>query len=77
MDELLLGAFDHCGWHPANDLVSVNQDFVGYPIVLVEITTDVAEFCREHYHRAPHQYYDDPRPRAVGYVRRFEPPWSQ
>jgi len=42
--------FDHCGWHRANDLISVNQDFVGYPLVRVEVTPDLAEFCREHYH---------------------------
>jgi hypothetical protein len=62
-------AFDHCGWHPANDLVSVNQDFEGYPLVRVEIATDLAEFCRQHHHRLPHHYYDDPRPRARDYAR--------
>lgn len=68
-------AFDHSGWHPAKDVVSVNQDFVGYPLVRVEITADLAEFCREHHHRMPHQYYADPWLRALDYVRRFEPPW--
>lgn len=37
--------------------------------------TDLAEFCRRHYHRMPDRYYRDPRPRARDYVRRFDPPW--
>jgi hypothetical protein len=69
-------ALDHCGRHSTNDLVSVNQDFEGYPLVRVEIATDLAEFCRLHYCRLPHLYYDDPRPRARDYVRRFDPPWA-
>ncbi|MDQ6525993.1 MULTISPECIES: hypothetical protein [unclassified Nocardioides] len=68
-------AFDHSGWHPADALVGVNQDFAGHAIERVEITTDLATFCRQHRHRMPHQYHDDPRPRARDYVRRFEPPW--
>lgn len=68
-------AFDHCGWHRAVDLVGVNQDFAGRPLVRVEITTGLAEFCRQHDHRMPHQYHRDPRPRARDYVRRFDPPW--
>lgn len=57
-------AFDHCGWHRADDLVEVNEDFVGQPLVRLEITTDRAEFCHRHYHRMPHQYHRDPWPRA-------------
>lgn len=69
-------AFDHCGWHSSDALVRVNQDSVGYPLVRVEITSDLDSFCDQHYHRMPHQYHDDPRPRARAYVRRFDPPWS-
>jgi hypothetical protein len=68
-------AFDHCGWHRADDLVKVNEDFVGQPLVRLQITTDLAEFCHRHYHRMPHQYHRDPWPRARDYVRRFDPPW--
>lgn len=70
-------AFDHSGWHSADALVAANQDFVGYPLVRVDITTDLAGFCRQHYHRLPHEYHHDPRPRAREYVRRFDPPWSR
>lgn len=69
-------AFDHGGWHPTAELVRVNEEFVGHPLARVEITTDLADFCRRHDHRMPHQYHEDPRPRARAYVRRFDPPWS-
>ncbi|MGD9958878.1 hypothetical protein [Nocardioides sp.] len=69
-------AFDHSGWHSEEDLIRVNEDFVGYRLARVEIATNLAEFCLQHDHRMPDQYYDDPQPRARRYVHRFDPPWS-
>jgi hypothetical protein len=69
-------AFDHSGWHLADDLVSVNQEFLGEPLLRVDVGTELARFCAAHHHRMPDQYHADPRPRARAYVRRFPPPWS-
>ncbi|OYN98281.1 hypothetical protein CGZ95_13960 [Enemella evansiae] len=70
-------AFDHCGWHAANDLIRVNEEFEARPLVRVEVTIGLTEFCQDHHHRMPDQYHDDPRPRARNYVSRFRPPWMQ
>lgn len=68
-------AFDHSGWNPEPQLLGVNADFEGHPLVRVEVTAGLAEFCEQHYHRMPEQYWRDPMPRAFDYVCRFQPPW--
>ncbi|MEV0271274.1 hypothetical protein AB0H43_21055 [Hamadaea sp. NPDC050747] len=69
-------AFDSSGWHPEADLLKVNADFEGRPVRRVEVSVELAEFCRAHIHRMPHQYWQDPRPRASAYVSQFPPPWA-
>ncbi|WP_191837303.1 hypothetical protein [Catellatospora chokoriensis] len=69
-------AFDHSGWNPESQLFTVNQDFEGRPLDRVRITADLAAFCAEHHSRMPHQYWQDPLPRAHGYLRRYSPPWE-
>ena len=69
-------AFDHCGWHPEDALISVNEQFEGYSLERVGIGVELGRFCREQHHRLPHQFHADPMPRAREYVGRFEPPWS-
>lgn len=68
--------FDHCGWQREDALIAANERFEGYPLERVEITVELADFCHQHHHRMPHQYYADPVPRARDYVRWFEPPWT-
>ncbi|MEU1394761.1 hypothetical protein ABZ403_01635 [Micromonospora zamorensis] len=67
-------AFDHSGWNPEPQLLAVNADFEGHPLERVGITVDLAEFCTEHHHRMPDQFWRDPLPRARRYVCRFTPP---
>ncbi|TQJ23476.1 hypothetical protein FBZ33_3746 [Micromonospora sp. A202] len=69
-------AFDHSGWNPEPQLLAVNADFEGHPLDRVGITVDLAEFCAEHHHRMPDQFWRDPVPRARRYVGRFTPPWA-
>lgn len=68
-------AFDHAGWHPEPDLLAVNRAFERRPLERVEITVGLADFCEEHHHRMPDQYWQDPLPRARSYVARHVPPW--
>lgn len=68
-------AFDHSGWNPEPQLLAANADFEGHPLERVMITVDLAEFCAEHHHRMPDQYWRDPIPRAREYVGRYHPPW--
>ncbi|PYC66721.1 hypothetical protein C7C45_23880 [Micromonospora arborensis] len=70
-------AFDHSGWNPEPQLLAVNADFEGHPLERVRITVDLAQFCAEHHHRRPDQYWRDPLPRAREYVGRYHPPWTQ
>ncbi|GAA1478819.1 hypothetical protein GCM10009623_32650 [Nocardioides aestuarii] len=42
----------------------------------LEITATLSEFCAQHHHRMPGQYWRDPMSRARDYVARFRPPWS-
>ncbi|WP_412538061.1 hypothetical protein R8Z50_19595 [Longispora sp. K20-0274] len=69
-------AFDQSGWNPEPELLSVNADFEGRPVERTAITVSLDEFCERHQHRKPHQYWADPRPRALAYVTRFGPPWE-
>ncbi|RKN16598.1 hypothetical protein D7147_22840 [Micromonospora musae] len=69
-------AFDHSGWNPEPQLLAVNAAFEGRPLERVKITVDLAEFCAEHYHRRPDQYWRDPLPRARDYLSRYIPPWA-
>ncbi|MEU8157948.1 hypothetical protein AB0B94_30210 [Micromonospora sp. NPDC048986] len=68
-------AFDHSGWSPEPQLLAVNTDFEGQPLKRLKIAGSLAEFCEEHRHRMPNQYWRDPRPRARAYVGRYTPPW--
>lgn len=68
-------AFDHSGWNPEQELLAENAAFEGRALERVAVTTDLAEFCQEHWHRMPDQYWRDPRPRAREYVARHTPPW--
>ena len=69
-------AFDHSGWHREPQLFEVNQDFEGRALERVRITVDLPDFCAEHVHRMPHQYWHDPLPRARAYLARYSPPWE-
>ena len=69
-------AFDHAGWNLESDLVAANAAYEGQAVSRVEIDVSLAEFCGEHAHRMPHEYWSDPVPRARAYVARFRPPWS-
>jgi hypothetical protein len=69
-------AFDHSGWNPEPELFAVNQAFEGHPLERVQIFVDLAQFCDQHNHRMPNQYWRDPRPRARDYVARHVPPWE-
>ncbi|WP_406062271.1 hypothetical protein [Micromonospora sp. NBC_00860] len=69
-------AFDHSGWNPEPLLLAVNADFEGHPLERIGIAVDLAEFCGDHHHRMPDQYWRDPLPRARQYVGRYTPPWA-
>lgn len=69
-------AYDFSGWHPESELLAVNTDFEGYRIQRAGIPTDLADFCADHLHRMPHQYWRDPVPRARAYLGRHTPPWA-
>lgn len=69
-------AFDHCGWNQESDLVAANEQYEGKSSQRIQVTTDLGQFCQDHHHRMPHEYWDDPRPRARAYVSRYPPPWS-
>lgn len=68
-------AYDHAGWNSESELLAANEDFEGRPLERIAITTDLAEFCEEHFHRMPDQYWRDPVPRAREYLARHVPPW--
>jgi hypothetical protein len=68
-------AYDHSGWNLEVELLAVNQAFEGHPLQRISITSSLAEFCEEHYHRMPDQYWRDPMPRAREYAAREKAPW--
>lgn len=68
--------FDHSGWNREPQLLEVNTDFEGHPLERITITVGLAEFCEQHYHRMPHQYWRNPSQRARAYVGRHQPPWA-
>jgi len=70
-------AYDHSGWNPEPELLDVNEAFEGHPLERVAITTSLSDFCEEHSHRMPDQYWSDPLPRACDYVTRHDPPWRE
>jgi hypothetical protein len=70
-------AFDHSGWNPESQLLEVNAHFEGRRLERFQVTESLAEFCRQHRHRMPHQYWQDPRPRARTYLSRHNPPWAR
>jgi hypothetical protein len=56
-------AFDHDGWTTTDALmVATTAHDPGTEWELIPITTDLATFCAEDYHRPPEVYFDDPRP---------------
>jgi hypothetical protein len=67
-------SFDHSGWNPETELLAVNTDFEGRLLERVEIVVSFDDFCEQHYHRMPHQYWRDPMQRAREYVDRHQPP---
>lgn len=69
-------AFDHSGWNSEEELLAANVAFEGRIIERTDIDSTMAEFCAEHYSRMPHQYWQDPMPRATRYVDRYIPPWE-
>lgn len=69
-------AFDYSGWNLESELLAANADFERVPLEKAEINVDLAGFCAEHLHRMPHQYWQDPLPRARDYLSRHVPPWS-
>jgi len=69
-------AFDHSGWNLESPLFEVNQDFESRPLERLKITADLATFCAKHISRMPHQYWQDPLPRAREYLARYAPPWE-
>ncbi len=54
--------FDHSGWNPEPQLLAVNTDFEGHQLQRVRIKVALADFCEQHYHRMPHQYWRRPHP---------------
>jgi len=69
-------AFDHSGWNPESELLAVNEEFDGHPLERIHVALGLAEFCEQHNHRMPNQYWRDPLPRAHEYVGRYAPPWA-
>ena len=67
-------AFDHSGWNVESELVEVNAAFEARPVERLTINTELGDFCREHHHRLPHQYWQDPIERAYNYVTAHQPP---
>ncbi|TCC53520.1 hypothetical protein E0H75_07495 [Kribbella capetownensis] len=66
-------AFDHDGWTREVDVLAETAAFESGRWELRPIPTDLATFCADHWHRMPHQYHQDPRPRARAYLDRFPP----
>jgi hypothetical protein len=65
-------AFDHDGWTLEKDLLAATTAYEPDATwALVPITSGLATFCAENYHRMPEQYFEDPRPRARAYLDRF------
>lgn len=65
-------AFDYDGWTLEAELLAATAAYE--PATAWEqlpITTGLAEFCAEHWHRPPEGYHQDPRPRARAYLERF------
>ncbi len=69
-------AFDHSGWNPEPELLAVNTEFEGHRLERIEITVGLAEFCEQHDHRMPHEYWRNPVQRAHEYLSRHRPPWA-
>lgn len=70
-------AFDHSGWNREEDLIRANEDFESHDLERFEITADLADFCAQHHHRMPEDYWRDPRPRAGAFVAAHVPPWRR
>jgi len=68
--------FDHSGWNPEPQLFAINTAFEGVELERVPITVGLAEFCDEHHHRMPHEYWRNPAARARAFVARHQPPWA-
>jgi hypothetical protein len=65
-------AFDHDGWTLEEELLACTAEYEpDQPWEIIPIPADLATFCATMAHRAPHQYYADPRPRARAYLERF------
>ena len=65
-------AFDHDGWTREAEILAATAAYEsdgGWE--LLPITTDLAGFCADHWHRMPKNYHEDPRPRARAYLARF------
>jgi hypothetical protein len=61
---------------PRQNSLDVNEAFEGHPLERVGIAVDLTQFCGQHHHRMPNQYWQDPQPRARDYVARHVPPWE-
>lgn len=68
--------FDHSGWNPEPQLLAINTAFEGVELERAPITVGLADFCDEHHHRMPHEYWRNPTPRARAFVARHQPPWG-
>lgn len=69
-------AFDHSGWNPEQELLEANAEFEHRTLEPINVGTTLSDFCAEHHHRMPNQYWRDPRRRAHDYVARYRPPWN-
>lgn len=65
------------GLEPRTGVLAINEAFEGHPLERIAITTTLSDFCKEHSHRMPDQYWSDPLPRARDYLTRHEPPWYE
>ena len=70
-------AFDASGWHLERELLTANEAFEGRALERVPVEASFEDFCVEHHHRPPRDFWADPWPRAQDYVRRFVPPWER
>jgi hypothetical protein len=67
-------AFDHDGWTLQDELLAATAAYEPDATwELVPVTSDLATFCAQNYHRPPELYHEDPRPRARAYLDSFPP----
>lgn len=69
-------AFDHSGWNLEADLLAANVEFEDCSLERVDIDISLHDFCQQHSHRMPDQYWRNPVTRARAYVGLHRPPWA-